>query len=244
MQETTSTPKPRRIEIKKRWTGDVLFQCNVPPEVESGMAVRHALERLVESDANLRYADLRDADLRGADLSGANLRWADLSGANLRWADLSGADLSRADLRGADLSGADLSGADLSWADLSGANLRDADLSGADLSAFRDDVWAVLSSAPLEAQAVLDALCAGRVNGSMYKGECACLVGTIAKQRGCGVESLGTLKPDSRRLAEVWFMGISPGDTPDTNEPTRLAAEWVEQWIANMRLAFGQKEAA
>ena len=99
------------VEIKQRYTGAVLFAFDVPEGVASGMAVRHALEAAVKSDANLR-----DAYLSGADLRDAYLRGADLRGADLRGADLRGADLSGADLRGADLSGADLSGAGLSGA--------------------------------------------------------------------------------------------------------------------------------
>ena len=111
------------VQIKHRFTGYVLFECDVP-EDQIGMAMRHALEA----------ANLSGANLSGANLSGANLFGANLSGANLSRANLSGADLSRADLSGANLSGADLSRADLSRADLSGANLSGADLSGANLS--------------------------------------------------------------------------------------------------------------
>ncbi|HEM7101719.1 TPA: pentapeptide repeat-containing protein [Acinetobacter baumannii] len=109
----------QKFEIKNRWTEEVLFTCDVPEGMESGMIARHVLESAIADGA----------DLRGADLSGA-----DLFGANLRSADLFGANLSGADLRGADLFGANLSGADLSGADLFGANLRGADLSGAKAS--------------------------------------------------------------------------------------------------------------
>ena len=67
-----------QVEIKHRWTGAVLYACEVPQE-HSGMAMRYALEkavairpRIVLRDADLRGADLRDAVLRGADLSGAD----------------------------------------------------------------------------------------------------------------------------------------------------------------------------
>ena len=107
-----------------------------------------------------------------------------------------------------------LTGADLTGAVLTGADLRGADLTGADLTAFRDDVWAVLSSAPAEAPAVLDAIRAGTVDGSCYEGACA------------------------SRLAEVWFAQIAPGQTPENHAPAKIAAEWIETWLVNMRAAF------
>ena len=105
-----------KTQIKDRFTGAVLFECDTPDNVSSGLAVRDALEKAVASRANLSGADLSGADLYGANLSGANLSGADLSGADLYGANLSGADLSGADLYGANLSGANLSGADLSRA--------------------------------------------------------------------------------------------------------------------------------
>jgi len=86
------------LEIKNRWTGDVIF-------TSTKTTWKEAVE---EGKANL-YG----ADLRGANLSGANLREANLYGADLRGADLYGADLYGANLYGADLHGADLYGADL-----------------------------------------------------------------------------------------------------------------------------------
>jgi hypothetical protein len=91
----------KKIEIKHRFTGDVLY-------TGSG-SVREALIKAVAERA---------------DLSGANLRGANLRGANLSGADLYGADLRGADLYGASLCGANLFGADLSEANLCGANLR------------------------------------------------------------------------------------------------------------------------
>ncbi|MBP4475488.1 pentapeptide repeat-containing protein [Acinetobacter baumannii] len=116
----------QKFEIKNRFTEEVLFTCDVPEGMESGMIARHALESAIADGANLRGADLFGANLRGADLFGADLRSANLRGANLRGADLRGADLRGADLRGADLFGANLRGANLRGADLFGANLRGA----------------------------------------------------------------------------------------------------------------------
>ena len=43
------------IQIKHRNTGEVLYECDTPEGMESGLIMR---------DADLRYADLRDANLR------------------------------------------------------------------------------------------------------------------------------------------------------------------------------------
>jgi uncharacterized protein YjbI with pentapeptide repeats len=200
-----------KIEIKSRWSGGVLFSLETS-------SMRLAVEAAIGAKANLR----------GADLSGANLSGADLSGA-----DLSGADLSGADLRGADLSGANLSGADLSGADLSGA-----DLSGANLTPIRDDLWAVLSSAPREVMGLRKAIVEGRIDGSTYEGSCACLVGTIANVRGCSFDALPMLKPNGGRPIERFFLSIQKGDTPENNQFSKFALEWLDQWVEGVKGAF------
>ena len=89
----------RKIEIKNRWTGEVIFshECEDNTIAKTVMgAVRQPADL---RSADLRYADLRYADLRSADLRSADLRYADLSYADLRSADLRYADLSYADLR-------------------------------------------------------------------------------------------------------------------------------------------------
>ncbi|QNX16523.1 pentapeptide repeat-containing protein [Acinetobacter seifertii] len=113
----------QKFEIKNRWTEEVLFTCDIPEGMESGMIARHAAEAAIAADANLR-----DANLCGANLCGANLRDANLCGANLR-----GANLYDANLRDANLYDANLRDANLRDANLCGANLRDANLCGANL---------------------------------------------------------------------------------------------------------------
>jgi len=218
-----------KIEIKHRWDSSVLFKG------EFG-SLKLAVVAAIGTSANLRDANLRGADLRGANLRGADLRGADLCGANLCGADLRGADLCDANLRGADLCDANLRGADLCDADLC-----DAKLTEKQLNAFRDDIWAVLSSAPNEAKGVLKALKEGRVDGSTYEGECCCLVGTIANVRGCNYQELGFLKLDASRLAETWFMQIKKGDTPQKNKAVKLASQWIDEWLKNMKLAFSKE---
>ena len=127
-------------QIKHRWDDSVLFECDVPDDMESGLRTRHALEKAVDAGANLSGANLSDANLSDANLSGANLSGAYLSDANLSGANLPGAYLS-----GANLSGANLSGAYLSGAYLSGANLSGAYLSGAK---WRDGV--IINKVPIQ----------------------------------------------------------------------------------------------
>jgi hypothetical protein len=179
------------------------------------------------SDANLSRADLGLADLRLANLSRADLGLADLSDANLSRADLSRADLSDANLRLADLSDANLSRANLSRADLSRANLRLANLSDAE-----QDLCKVLDAAPMEVAGLRAALVAGKVNGSCYEGECACLLGTIANLRYCAYTELGALTPDSSRPAERFFLAILPGCTPENSQPCALAVKWIDSWLS------------
>jgi hypothetical protein len=164
---------------------------------------------------------------------------ADLTDAVLTDAVLTGADLTDAVLTGAVLTGAVLTDADLTGADLTDADLTDAVLRDADLTPIRDDIWAVLSGAPAEVPALLDAIKGGRINGSQYIGACACLVGTIANARHCDTSQLGpSLKPNADRPAEKFFLSIREGDTPDTNPFSKLAAEWVGDWLTRMQGAF------
>ena len=84
------------IQSRHLITDAVLFECEAPDDLHSGLHMRHALEKAVEAHADLSGADLSGAYLRGAYLRGANLR-----GANLRGAYLSGAYLSGDNLSGA-----------------------------------------------------------------------------------------------------------------------------------------------
>ena len=120
--------KQIKIEIKNRWTGNILFEY-----LSENNTIKKTVSEAIKSGADLCGADLCGADLRRADLCGADLCGADLCGANLCRADLCGANLCGADLCGANLCGADLRRADLCGADLYGANLCGADLRRADL---------------------------------------------------------------------------------------------------------------
>jgi len=232
-------------EIRNRWTNAVQFTADITcaPDATIGVRIGLAVKWARQNDANLRgadlrYADLSSADLRYADLRGADLRYANLYDANLRGANLSDADLSGADLRYADLSSADLRyadlrGADLSSANLRGADLRYADLSDADLRSVKADFWAILTTARKEIPGLITAMREGRIDGSTYSGECACLVGTIANVRHVSAD---TLEQDSRRPAEQWFLMINKGDKPGDDSgggfALQKALEWAEEYCA------------
>ena len=111
-------------QIKNRITSKVLFECDIPDDVETVNEVKYALAKAVKEKATMSHAGLSGADLYYANLSGAYLSRANLSGADLTGADLAGADLSHADLNGAKLNGAKLNGADLYGAKLNGAKLK------------------------------------------------------------------------------------------------------------------------
>ena len=85
-------------QIKHRYTNAVLFECDVPDDVSSGLQMRHALEKAVSARAYLADANLADANLAGANLAGANLAGANLADANLADANLAGAKFSDAKL--------------------------------------------------------------------------------------------------------------------------------------------------
>ena len=117
-------------------------------------------------------------------------------------------------------------------ADLRGADLTDADLTDADLEPVKADIWMVLTlSGVKEAEGLASAIRLGKINGELYEGECACLVGTIANVRGCSFTSIPGLAPNSSRPAERWFLALKPGDTPENSPIAAITLEWVEEWI-------------
>jgi hypothetical protein len=178
--------------------GSVLFESETAETVK---------EAAVE--ANLYGADLYEADLRGADLRGADLRRANLRGANLRGANLYGANLYGADLYGADLYGADLKKLPTDY-----------------INQCSRDILFILNQLKSEVPGLRKALIEGRVNGTQYEGDCACLIGTLGKLDG-GVENVcetipfyekGTYNP-----GEAFFLNIHTGDTPKNNSFSKHA---------------------
>ena len=100
----------------------------------------------------------------------------------------------------------------------------------------KQDFLSIISDARDEIAGLIAALRDGRINGSVYSGDCACLVGTIANLRGVDVR---TLHCDSSRPAEKWFLMISEGDKPGYSSPGGYASgkalEWAEEYIAALQ---------
>jgi len=220
----------RMVRERVPFRGAALVGANLEKAVLQGAELAYAdLTRADLSHADLRSTALQHARMSGAVLAGADLSEADLSGADLRRADLRDANLFRADLEGADLTGADLKGARLTCADLEDVKLDRTNLDDAKLDEIRHDFWEVLESSPNEVVGFLKKLQAGRIDGSCYEGECACLIGTIAKLRGCNYSEL---KPDGSRPAEKWMLALQPGNTPANNPVARTTERWVVAWMA------------
>ncbi|MFJ6322301.1 MULTISPECIES: pentapeptide repeat-containing protein [unclassified Rhizobium] len=215
-----------KIEIKSRWDDTVLYAAEVEADenTPNSILLRLAILAAIEAKADLSSADLSYADLSYANLRSADLRYADLRSADLRYADLRYANLRSADLRYANLRSADLSSADLSYADL---------------RSFKADLWMTLTQNRHEVPALVAALRDGRVDGSTYEGECACLVGTIANAKNVYYEVLdhGASNP-----AEQWFAMIRKGDKPEDDSAggfaSKMALEWATEWCVLNEIAI------
>ena len=121
--------KKIKIEIKNRFTGDIIFSY----EAENN-TIKKTVEEAVRQGASLIGASLIGASLNGASLNGALLNGASLNGASLNGASLNGASLNGALLNGASLDGASLNGASLNRASLNRASLDGASLNRASLN--------------------------------------------------------------------------------------------------------------
>jgi hypothetical protein len=242
-----------KFQIRNRYNESTVFECNLPNEVAClshpfrlGFAIKEAIgvgASLRGADlrgANLTEADLIWADLTGADLTRANLTVAslvraNLTEANLTEADLTWANLTRADLTQANLTRANLAGANLTRARLFGADLAEAGLARASLDIIKKDFTVEVLKMPDELDALRLAIVEGRIDGSAYSGECACLAGTFAKARGVENyhgEDIGNFHADPLSPREMWFMMIRPGDTPENNQASEIALGWLDRAIA------------
>jgi hypothetical protein len=137
----------------------------------------------------------------------------------------------------ANLSYANLSYANLSYANLSYANLSYANLSYANLSSIKEDFFKRLALAKGEIVGLLDALVRGKVDGTSYTGQCACFVGTIANIRKENYQELTCdLRPNADSPTERWFMGIREGDTPESNQVSKIVRDWIKEFSESEKI--------
>ena len=78
-------------------------------------------------------------------------------------------------------------------------------------------------------QAIID----GKIDGSQYAGDCACLKGTLAKVKGCSVVKAGMVE-DVSEPGEKWFLQFSPGMTPENSNALKLTLEWVDEFLIHL----------
>ena len=88
---------------------------------------------------------------------------------------------------------------------------------------------------PDEIPFLRQALVEGKVDGSSYNDECACLAGTMS--RACKMpwgefraKALMPVDIDSPR--ERWFFWIRKGDTPKNSQVVAITLEWIDEVLA------------
>jgi hypothetical protein len=111
------------------------------------------------------------------------------------------------------------------------AKIKTLDANGASFVAnARENYFCILAKARSYVPALIEALEAGRINGSVYAGECACLAGTPEQERGCDHNRI--VFRDYHPPAERMFFAIGPGMTPDRNSVARQAVAWAREFMA------------
>lgn len=95
----------------------------------------------------------------------------------------------------------------------------------------RGDFFDVLLRTPHEVPGLIAALKEGRVNGSAYEDECACLCGTIANLRNCRYTEIPGVTPNASRPIERFFLAIKKGSTPENNPWCKQAVKWAEEFL-------------
>ena len=128
-------------------------------------------------------------------------------------------------------------GSNLRGSDLRDSDLRGSDLRGSDLTPIKDDFFAVLIRSIPEIKYLKQNIIEGKIDGSTYEGECSCLSGTLhrgaVKHNGPKEKIIVKQILDCRnasRPIERFFLGIKRGDTPETNQFSKLALEWLNEF--------------
>lgn len=120
--------------------------------------------------------------------------------------------------------------------------------------AIQFDVYRLFSRAPDEVMGLYNLLNAGKIDGSIYNGECACLVGSLVNLK-LGVAPRG--RRDNRTVlaakglggsvyapAESFTLAIHEGDTPLNSWPARQLRHWIQEWINSKSVLLPVMQAA
>jgi hypothetical protein len=150
-----------------------------------------------------------------------DLQWGDVRWGDLRLGDVRLGDVRWGDVRLGDVRLGDVRLGDLWWGDVRLGDVRLGD-------AIWQDYFDVLWRAPHEVAGLISALKNGKVDGSTYESECACLVGTIANLQHCNYNDIPGLVPDRSRPIERFFLAIGTESTPENNPWSRVAVRWAE----------------
>src|SRR5690606_17304135 len=101
---------------------------------------------------------------------------------------------------------------------------------------IKEDFYKVLEPLKPEIPEFYKHLLDGKIDGSTYHGECACLVGTFANIKRISTDQL-VVKPDSSRPIERFFLSIRKGDTPDNNQVSAVVRDWLVEFCKQHEIA-------
>lgn len=101
------------------------------------------------------------------------------------------------------------------------------------LDIIRADFFDMIQPFQKERVGLRAALVEGRIEGTLYGGECCCLVGTIAKLGNHpNFDTIPNLAPDQTRPAELFAVAIHEGDTPENNPVSKQLIAWIDEFDA------------
>ncbi len=167
--------------------------------------IKETLKEAIKLGICLKYIDLSNTDLEGMNLGNLNLICSDFFQANLK----------NTDFRGSELRSIYLNGANIT---------------GSNLEPIKQDMFLLLSHAKDEIPNLKKAIEKGKIDGSTYEGECACLCGTLEKSTNQDIVNKIFDLRNNYRPIERFFLPIKEGDTPETNQFSKRALEWIEEF--------------
>jgi hypothetical protein len=115
-----------------------------------------------------------------------------------------------------------------------------------DLAAVKRDFLSIIRKVPGEVPYLRLALIEGRIDGSVYYGDCACLKGTLARKAfgdtfkttsqavGYMQVALGIRCGITDSQAEQFFYHIQEGDTPATNPYSAVVLDLLDEFLVDV----------